>query len=89
MPKKPQKRVEKRGPLSEPMREFLTTGNYCLREKFPTEYRERFEIFKLAYPGARMREKLKVVWNEHKADIMEGWKGPGLPWAEELFEDRP
>jgi hypothetical protein len=76
MPRIPAKRRKPAKPiLSDSMRYFLESGDYCLREKFP-DARDRVEIFRLAHPSKAMR--------------MRSWKAEkkrGLPWAAREFEN--
>ena len=78
--------------LSEPMRFFLETGQYCgLRKRFPdiTSF-DRVEIFRLANPSLSMRERLRAVWLLHQAEILADWKKSkkkGQPWASKEFEN--
>jgi hypothetical protein len=90
MPRIPAKRRKPAKPiLSDSMRYFLESGDYCLREKFP-DARDRVEIFRLAHPSKAMRMRLQAIWMEHKAEVMRSWKAEkkrGLPWAAREFEN--
>ena len=90
MPRKPIRSKKTKAVLSEPMKYFLETGDYCLLKRFPDYPKERFEIFKLANPFPSMREKLRLVWIKHKKEILEKWKAEGradLPWAAKEFDE--
>jgi len=76
--------------ISDPMRYFLETGCYRLRELFPDDPRGRVEVFKLAYPSQAMRKRLKAVWMQHKGDVLADWQRQGKkgkPWAESFFNE--
>ena len=72
--------------ISESLRYYLETGNYCLRDLFPDDPRGKVEVFKLAYSSEAMRKRLKSVWLLHRSEVMAGWKKRGRPWAARQFE---
>ena len=75
--------------ISESMRYFLETGDYCLRKLFPDDPRGRAEIFRLAYSSPRMRDELRRAWLLHRPEILRHWKvgkRKGLPWAAKQFD---
>ena len=75
--------------ISESMRYFLETGNYCLRDIFPNDPRGRGEVFRLAYPSIRMRDELRKIWLLHRDEILRIWKSEkkrGRPWAAKCFD---
>ena len=77
--------------ISEPMRYYLETGNYCLRDIFPEDPRGRAEVFRLAYPSEAMRKRLRAVWLTHRPEILRQWKTQkkrGLPWGAKEFDEK-
>jgi len=86
---KPRRKMQEKLGLNEPWRYFLETGDYCLKSKFaeisPSDH---FHIFQLGNPSGSYREKLRKIWLEHRADILQTWKRQGKrgkPWAEKVF----
>lgn len=92
MPRKPiRSRKTARPFLSDAMRYYLETGDYCLREKsLEVHSREKFEIFNLAQTGSAARERLLAVWELHKDEVLGDWKRQkrrGRPWAAKEFDE--
>jgi len=68
-----------RPPLWDSVRHLLLTGDYCLRELYPTDHRGRVEAFRLA--GSSLRGELREVWREHRAELLKEWKAEGRKGA--------
>lgn len=89
MPTNRHKRVRKirKTTLSDAMCYFLETGDHLVRDRFPdTPCRESTQIFRYGNPS--YREKLALVWNQHKEEVLRNWKlkkRRGLPWAAKEF----
>ena len=67
---------------------FLTTGDYCLRERFP-EAEDRLDIFLLAAPSTPARVRLRRLWHRMRPVVLARWKAEGragVPWAAEEFD---
>ena len=76
--------------VSESLRYYLETGDYCLRERFPEDPRGWAEVFRLAYSSESMRKRLKATWLLYRGEVLRQWKAKnkkGLPWAEKIFNE--
>ena len=74
--------------LTDSVKHYLMTGDYCSRTLFP-DCPGRYETFLLAHPGKR--EQLREVWMLHRDDILQQWKAEkrrGKPWASKQFDKK-
>lgn len=74
--------------LSAPMKYFLESGDYLVKDRFPgMNLREWIEIFQ--YGAGGYRERLLRVWDRHRDEVLADWKNQkrsGLPWASQQFD---
>jgi hypothetical protein len=85
----PKRRKTSRAVLSDAWKFFLETGQYTdLRKMFPDmTTTDKIQIYQLANPSIGYREKLRIIWEQYRAEILKTWKKPGVPWAEREFYD--